>query len=270
MAVIAPTAGEEWARAELERLLAAGFRPGAIGRFLAASQRRATRVRRERPEVARREAAWAAVGAAAWLGLAALGTQPFRRRAAAGLGGWALTIVMLDWHLGMLETPEGEKRNLGPADAATLVRAWLIPAVAGEPSPLLCTIGFATDLLDGQLARSTRSTRLGRDLEGLVDAAFSAAALRGMRRASGLNRATTAAETARMALGLAYAVGSYFGRARAPEARVLRAGRAIAPARAAGVVLCASDHGRMGEALVLAASAASAAVVARSLISSRA
>ncbi|MGH2968252.1 MAG: CDP-alcohol phosphatidyltransferase family protein [Solirubrobacteraceae bacterium] len=263
-----PTDGELWARAELERLLDRGFRPRAVAGFLAASQRRANQVRRERPEVARREAAWAIAGAAAWLGLAAHGVEPFRRRAAAGLGGWALTILMLDWHLGMLETPEGDKRNLGAADAATLLRAWLIPAVAGGPSPLLCTIGFGTDMLDGQLARATRSTRLGRDLEGLVDAAFSAAALCGNRRGGRSSRMATVAEAVRMGVGFAYAVACYFGRAKAPDARVLRAGRAIAPARAAGVLLSAAGRDRLGGALLLAGSAVGTAVVARSLISS--
>lgn len=257
-----PTEGEEWARRELERLLRARFGPRATARFLAASQRRANRVRRERPELARRERSWAARGWAAWLALAALDRAPFRRRMVAGLSGWALTVLMLDWHLGMLETPAGERRNLGPADAATLLRAWLVPAVAAEPSALLCSVGFATDALDGPLARATQPTRLGRDLEGLVDAAFAAAVLRGARRGASLSRASTAVEGLRLGAGLTYAVASYFGRARAPDADVLRAGRAVAPVRAAGLILAVSGRRRAGEALLWTGSIAGIAALA--------
>lgn len=258
-----PTEGEEWARRELERLLAARLRPVAIARFLAASQRRAGRVRRARPELVRREAAFAATGAAGWLVLAALDRGPFRPHAVAGLGGWAVTIAMLDWHLGMLETTEGEPCNLGPADAATLLRAWLAPAVAAEPSPLLCAIGFATDALDGPLARATRTTRLGRDLEGPVDAVFAAASLRGARRHGALTSAAPAAEALRLSLGLGYAVASYFGRARPPDAGVLRAARTLAPLRAVGVILAVGGHGRLGEPLLVGGSIASVLLVLR-------
>jgi hypothetical protein len=138
------TAGEEWTRAELRKLRAARFRPSALARFLRGSLRRAGRTRRERPERAQRERIWVAIGAAAWLGLAVLGVEPFRRRLRHGLGAWGVTAAMLDWHLGMLETPDGRPSNLGPADAATLLRAWLVPAVADSSSLPLCVIGFAT------------------------------------------------------------------------------------------------------------------------------
>jgi hypothetical protein len=257
------TEGEAWTRDQLERLLAARFRPPAIGRFLIASQRRANDVRRLRPELARREAAWAATGAGAWLLFAAAHVEPFRRRLRSGLGGWAVTVLMLDWHLGMLETVDGRPRNLGPADAATLLRAWLIPAIAERPSPRLCATGLATDVLDGRLARATHPTRLGRDLEGLVDFGFAAAALRGARRHRLLSRAVVAAETVRLGAGLAYALLTYFGRARPPEARLLRAARAVAPMRAAGLIAACRGRRSIGGALVLAGSVASVAIVAR-------
>jgi len=253
------TEGEEWTREQLQRLLDARFRPVAVARFLLASQRRASRVRRERPDVARREVAWAAVGAAAWLALAALGVDPFRGRLRLGLGGWAVTVAMLDWHLGMLETPDGQPRNLGPADAATLVRAWLVPAVADRPSAVLCAVGFATDALDGPLARASQPTRLGRDLEGLVDAAFTAAALRGARRHGWLSRVALVAESVRLGGGLAYAVAVYFRRAEAPDPRVLRAARAVAPVRAAGMILAGGGRRRLGESLLVGGSVVSVA-----------
>jgi hypothetical protein len=250
------TEGELWTRDQLRRLREGRFRPGAVAHFLIASQRRATRTRRARPDVARREAQWALIGAAGWLGLAACGVQPFARRLRSGLAGWTLTIAMLDRHLGMLETPDGRARNLGPSDAATLLRAWLVPAVADRPSGWLCAAGFATDALDGPLARASEPTRLGRDLEGLVDAAFVAAALRGARRRRLLGHTAIACEAVRMGFGLAYALGSYFGRAAPPDAGARKAARRAAPLRAAGLILAGSGRRRAGDVLVVAGSAA--------------
>jgi phosphatidylglycerophosphate synthase len=251
------TEGELWTSEQLRRLRAARFRPLAVARFLRASQRRAAQVRRARRETARREARWALIGAAGWLGLAALGAEPFRRRLRSGLCGWTVTIAMLDWHLGMLETPDGRPRNLGAADAATLLRAWLVPAVADAPSPLLYTVGFATDALDGRLARASEPTRLGRDLEGLVDAAFTLAALRGACRSGSLGRVAAGCEAVRLGVGAGCALTSYFGHARAPDPR-LAAGKLLAPVRAAGLVAAACGRRRLGECLVAGGSAASA------------
>lgn len=262
------TEGEEWTRAQLARLLDARFSPRAVARFLAASQRRAADVRRRRPEVARREAAWAAVGGGAWVALALLGVDPFRRRLRSGLCGWAVTLVMLDWHLGMLETSDGRQRNLGPADAATLLRAWLVPAVADRPSVGLCAVGFATDALDGTLARASEPTRLGRDLEALVDAAFTVAALHGARRRGWLGTGPIVGESLRLLGGFAYALGVYFGRAEAPDRRLLRASRIVAPARAVGIVLASAGRRRVGEPLLVAGSAASLAAALLAIIGS--
>jgi len=263
------TEGEEWTRAQLARLLHARFTPRAVAGFLAASQRRATTVRRSRPEVARREAVWAAIGAGGWLLLARLGVEPFRRRLRSGLCGWGATIVMLDWHLGMLETPDGRPRNLGPADAATLLRAWLVPAVADRPSAGLCALGFGTDVLDGTLARASEPTRLGRDLETLVDAAFVVAALRGARRRGWLGTAPIVGEGLRLLGGFIYALGVYFGRADAPDARLLRAGRVVAPVRAVGIVLAGAGRRRVGERFLVAGSVAGLATSVVAVIWSR-
>jgi len=123
------------------------------------------------------------------LALAAAGAPPFRRRLRSGLSWWIATAVMLDWHIGMLESEDGRHHNLGPADALTLTRAWLVPVVADTPAPVLVLLGAATDLLDGPIARATVPTRAGRDLEGLVDACFAAGALRGLVRRGLLPRA---------------------------------------------------------------------------------
>ena len=98
---------------------------------------------------------------------------------------------MLDWHLGMVETEDGRARALGAADALTLGRVWLAPVALASPTPLVCAAGFATDALDGPLARAAEPTRAGRDLEGLADACFATAlwwACAGGRPSAGLLR----------------------------------------------------------------------------------
>jgi len=255
------TEGELWAREQLAALLRARLTPRAIARFLWASQRRATRIRAERPEVAAREALYAAVGVAAWLVLAARGVEPFRRRLRSGLGGWALTVLMLDWHLGMLETEDGRLRNLGAADATTLLRAALVPAVADSGAAVLCALGFASDVVDGRLARAAEPTRLGRDLEGLVDAIFFTAALRGARRAQHITRVAASAELMRLGIGVSYAVAVYFARAQPPSLVLLHAARVSTPVRALGLILAGAGHRRMGSGLLLAGSVTGAASV---------
>jgi hypothetical protein len=201
--------------------------------------------------------AWIALGAVGWAALALAGREPFARRTRAFAASWALTWLMLDWHIGMLESEDGQARNLAAADACTLVRVWLAPAVADTPRPWMCALALASDGLDGRLARASVPTRLGRDLEGLADAAFAAAALRGARRRGWLGRAAAGAELARIAGGLGYALAHWFGTARAPDARVLHAARATTPLRAAGLVAAGLGQRRLAGALVIAGAACS-------------
>lgn len=223
--------------------------------LLSASQWRANRIRAERPDVAGREVLSAAVGLIGWLGLAASGVQPFRRRLRQGLGGWALTVLMLDWHLGMLETEDGRPRNLGAADAITLLRAGLVPAVVADSgSPLLCALGFASDVPDGRLARASEPTRLGRDLEGLVDAAFFTAALRGALRAQRITTVAARAELVRLGAGVSYGVAVYFARAQPPSPDLLHAARVSTPIRAVGLILAGAGRRRLGSGLLMTGS----------------
>ena len=241
------TEGERWTREQLERLLGARFTPRAVTAFLVASQRRASDVRAARPELARQARTWTAIGAVAYVARGARATD---------LGWWAATALMLDWHLGMVETPEGEPRPLGPADAMTLARAWLVPVAAHDPTPVVCAVAGLTDVLDGRLARATaKPTRAGRDLEGLVDFCFAVAALRGLRRSDRIGRGVVAAETTRTTVGFAYALAAYFGRAERPDDTLLHAARATTVVRVAGVVAAASGRRRLGEALVAGGSA---------------
>src|SRR5918995_251744 len=122
------TDGERWAREQLGALLARRFAPAACGRFLDESWRRSAVTRHQRPALARRARRWAAVGGVSWLALGAGGAEPFRRRTREGLAWWALTATMLDWHLGMVETPDGRPRNLGAGDGARRTASSPVPA----------------------------------------------------------------------------------------------------------------------------------------------
>jgi hypothetical protein len=225
------TDGERWAREALADLASARWRPAAVGRFLIASQRRANQRRRERPELARQARRWLLAGACAYAPARPPGAVPW----------WTAVALMLDWHLGMVESEDGEPRPLGPADACTLLRAWLVPVVAQRHRPALVALGLGTDVLDGALARASVPTRAGRDLEGLVDGAFAVAAL----RASLLPRPIARLEALRIAAGVGLTTASYL---RGAPVRARR-DRAAAVLRAGGLL---SGRPRLGGALVLA------------------
>ncbi len=242
------TEGERWSREQLAALRAGRFTPRAVAAFLVASQQRTNRERTARPVSARRSRAWIAAGTGAYGALAI--ADPRARAALPGtLAWWAATWVMLDWHLGMLETAEGVQRELGPADAVTLARCWAVPLAARGASPELCLAAWASDGLDGKLARATAPTRLG-ELEGLVDACFAAAALRGAWRSGALPGWAVAGELARLGGGFGYALWVWFGRVEAPDARVARAGRRSTPVRVAGLVAAGAGRRRLAAALV--------------------
>ena len=172
---------------------------------------------------------------------------------------------MLDWHLGMVESEDGEPRPLGPADALTMARVWLAPIALDGPSPLVVAVAGATDVLDGRVARATQTTRIGRDLEGLADTAFSTFALVGALRGGRLSPAAGRAELVRLGVGFAYAFAVWFGTAARPDARVLRAARLTTPVRAGGLVAAGAGRRRLGDALVLAGCGWSVAEVVRAV-----
>lgn len=263
------TEGEAWTRRELERLLARRFSPPAIVRFLVSSERRAAEIRTARPAQAARAWGWLALGAGAWALPAAAGVAPFRGRVRSGLGWWMACAAMLDWHLGMVETEDGRPRQLGAADALTLARAWLVPVAWESPTALVCLTAAITDVLDGRLARRAEPTRIGRDLEGLVDACFAGAALRGARRRETIASLAVAAELSRLTVGFAYALFVYFGRATAPDPALVRAARATTPMRIGGLIAAGAGRRRAASALVGAGALVSVAVDAQAALSSR-
>ncbi len=237
-------------REALAELQAARFSPPAIARFLRASGLRAQETRQARPALARQALTWSAAGALAWVIPAIAGLGPFRTRLPAGLAGWAVTALMLDWHLGMFESEAGEPRPLGPADACTLTRAWLVPLAAQRPGPLVCAIGLASDGLDGAFARASVPTRAGRDLEGLVDTVFALASLRGGVRCGGLGRLAATAESGRLLAGIGIGIAAYFGSGERPDPSLSRAARASTPIRAGGLIAAGLGHRRTANTVV--------------------
>ena len=154
------TEGERWAREELRRLRAARYASHAGTRFIAASAHRASEARTARPSLARQANAWLCAGGLGWVALAVAGRQPYRRRIISGLAWWATVGAMLRWHLGMVETEDGDPRPLSPADALTLARAWLVPAIADDLDPRRLAVAALTDVLDGTVARAGHPTRV--------------------------------------------------------------------------------------------------------------
>lgn len=255
------TPGERWAQEELRRLRERGFTPSAIAAFLVASDARARVVRRERPELAGRARAWELTGAAAYALRAGAGGHGARDTVQAAVW-WAAVCLMLDWHLGMVESEDGEPRNLGTADALTLLRAWLAPLIAADLDPRVLLLAAATDGLDGIAARASVPTRAGRDLEGLADAATVAAAMGAAARRGTLALPVLALELTRVGVGVGYAVAVYFARAGPPPPWVARAGRVVTPVRVAGLLAAATGRRRSADALVGGGSAASLVLLA--------
>ena len=239
------TEGERWTRDQLEVLLAGRFSPRAVVGFLLASQRRADEVRRARPELAAQAGRWMTLGGIGWLLLAGMGVQPFRRRLGSGLGWWAATTAMLDWHLGMVESSGSERRAraLGAADAVTLARLWAAPLARRSAHPAVIALASATDVVDGVLARRAGPTRLGRDLDSAADAAFFHAAVGGLVERGSLGRWVLAAERAQLVVGLCGGSASYFGASAHPATLEQRA--IPASLGAAGLLLAATTGRRV-------------------------
>jgi phosphatidylglycerophosphate synthase len=251
------TDGERWTREQLACLRGGSFSPRALAAFLAASQARANHVRATRPELARQAQRWSAAGAAAWL---APGVPAARRRA--GLAWWSACALMLDWHLGMLETLDGRPRPLGPADALTLGRAWLAPLAWERPTALTCALAGLSDALDGPLARRAEPTRAGRDFDRIVDVCFATAAQRGAGAHGQLARWAARAESAWLAAGVGAALYAYLLELEPPDRVLARAARALVPVRMVGRILAAAGRRRSGSALLGGGAILSGAVAA--------
>src|SRR3954453_3567280 len=232
--------GEQWSRELLDRLRAERFSLDAWWRFFDDAFRRARVIRGRRPALVRQSRRWGFAGLAA--------AVPFGARPAAS---WALWWAMLDWHLGMVEREDGSARPLAPADALTLARLWAAPGVRRHPEPWLVAAGMATDLADGLLARRAGPTRLGRDFDSAADTLFLDSALRGAVERHGLDARLLDLERARLLVGTAVTLASYFG-ASEPAPRQQNRGLAAVLA-AGGALLAVSGRPRAAESLIGAA-----------------
>jgi phosphatidylglycerophosphate synthase len=238
---VAPqTEGERWARDLLDRLRERHFTPAAWRNFLADSLRRSRTTRAKRPDVTRQSRRWGAIGLAAAL--------PFGRKPTAW---WALWWALIDWHLGMLETPQGGPKPLRAQDALTLARLWAAPIARRHPEPWLIAAALATDVADGVLARHRGPTRLGRDLDSTADTLLIDQALRGAIDRHGLDPALLTLERARLSIGTAIVLASYFGRSEPTPA--MRNREPAAVLAGAGLLLATRGHARAAERVLGAA-----------------
>jgi phosphatidylglycerophosphate synthase len=250
------TDGERWTAEALLELRRGGYRPRAWLRFLRSSLERSRDTRRTRPLLARQGRRWGACGAVAWVVACRAGRQAegIELRPLAGLAWWAVVWQMLDWHLGMAEGGDGQPRErLSLADAVTLARFWLVPAVpavarSSTGLPMVIAIGGTTDWLDGVLARRHGRTRLGRDLDTTADLAFLAAGAISARGAGRITPLGFEALAGRYAIGVVLSLAAVFGRARRPAIRARPWG---AFPRTAGLAMCAARLDRAGTAVLL-------------------
>lgn len=249
------TEGELWAEELLDELRRGRFKPAAWLRFLNASFARARRTRRERAHAHRQVLALGAVGLALW-GVVAGSGRPLLGTLAAAW--WVLVLLMVDWHLGMLERTDGRPlAGLGGPNILTLVRAGAIPVLPFLPPTALALAVLAsgvTDVADGFLARARgQASRLGAWLDGAVDGILlSVAAVAAGNR--GLLPAWVAALiVCRYMAPWPAIAGVYFIRAHAPGHEGYVSGRAPGVVLLVGLALAA--FGVPGAAWVAAAGA---------------
>lgn len=132
---------------------------------------RAREQRRVRGRQHRQTLALATIGVGGWSAVVLAGRLEL---ALVGAGWWLLVSLMLDWHLGLVERPDGAPlAGLGAANVLSLLRLAAVPALpALDPRLLAAALGAAgaLDVLDGRLARARNEvTRLGFWLDGAAD-----------------------------------------------------------------------------------------------------
>jgi cardiolipin synthase len=156
---------DAWTRELLTDLRESRFRPRAWSRFLRRSFARAREHRRAYSRAHRETLALGALGLAAWAG-------GFGRPGVAAVGAawWVAVVLMVDWHLGLLDG----RGRLGPANVLSILRAGTPPALLALGTAPLGIAVFAaagaSDVLDGAIARRRgETTRLGHWLDASVD-----------------------------------------------------------------------------------------------------
>lgn len=171
-----------------------------------------------------------------------------------------MVALMLMTHLGMVEGPDGEPRTgLGTPNLLTLVRAALVPVPAlltGEPVLFAAVLAgaFATDVIDGRLARSRSSqSRFGVQADATVDIAFAVVAVWAAQGAGWLALWVAVLVSVRYLAPPLLAAVHYFARAAAPPGALFVHGRLPGLAVAAGLLALAAEPLRdVGTVLLVA------------------
>lgn len=260
------TSGERWTREALVDLRAAGYAPRAWAVFLLRSRARARERRDERPREHRQALGLGAAGITAWAGAAVAGHPPL---AAAGALWWVLVVLMVDWHLGMLERADGAPVcGLGLANVLTVLRAGTVPALLaldGTALVILFLLAGLTDGVDGRFARARgETTRLGFWLDATVDGIFLGAAALGLARAGLLPGWAATLVVVRYALPWVVVSVAYFRTARPPDLRRAVSGRLPGLLLFSGLVLAGLGM-REGAALAAFGALAGLATLAVSI-----
>lgn len=249
--------GPDWTRAELTRLKAARFRPGAWVRFTINAFARSTQDALRVPRARREAILISAIGFAGW-GLMLLVTPA----AVWGLGWWAFVAIMVLTHLGMLDTEDEPDRGLGLPNLLSLARAWILPILIPAAGSAVAFVGIllaalATDGLDGRIARHTgRETRLGKQLDHATD--YVIGSLAGVLAADQGWLPTWVAVliVLRFAVPVVLLLVSYFWRADLPPAELMTSDRPAGILGAAGVILSPFDPFRAISVVLILASVA--------------
>jgi phosphatidylglycerophosphate synthase len=155
-----------------------------------------------------------------------------------------LVLLMVDWHLGMLERPDGRRlAGLGVANTLTLLRAGaipLLPALAPTAFGLAVLGDGLSDVADGCLARARgEASRLGAWLDGAVDGVLLSVAA-----VVAADRALLPIWVAALIVGRYLALwvviaGVYFATARAPRREGYASGRTLGVVLVVGLTLAA-------------------------------
>jgi cardiolipin synthase (CMP-forming) len=247
--------GELWVEELLDQLRRGRFRPAAWLRFFEDSFARARGNRREQVRAHRQVLALGTVGVGTWAGVAASG-RPLLGTVAAG---WSvLVLLMADWHLGMLERPDGSRlAGLGAANTVTLLRAGAIPVLPVVTPTALGIVVLAaglSDVADGFVARSRReATRFGAWLDGAIDGILLSVAAGAAAHRALLPAWIAALIVARYLAPWLGIAGVYFVSAHAPGREGFVSGRIPGAVLLVGLVLAA--FAVPGAALVAAAGA---------------
>lgn len=165
--------------------------------------------------------------------------------AAVALGAWwAATALMVSWHLGLLETPDGRAlTRLGAANLVTIGRSAVVPLLPFlTPVPLAAVLAIAalSDAIDGPLARRRGETsRLGRWLDASVDSLLLAAALLAAARLGLLSSVPLVLAFVRALLPWPVLFLRAFSRAQVPPVARVPFGRSSGFAIGAGIAVAA-------------------------------